>query len=232
MFQKSVGQKDFPANGAFYVESGLGLREANHRISNNLSLLASTIALRSAEIARRGEDLSSEQAVLLLDEIISRIVTVGDLHRMLSTMPEADQLDLAESLRELCETLIAALSAPGKFELIWRGHGRCMVPTDKVLPLCLTVTEIVTNSLKYAHPSGTPGKITVACRMDWDGSLLLEIADDGVGLPEGFDLLRDGGLGTRTMRLLARNLDAELTLESRAIGVRSTLRLPPVLEMA
>jgi two-component sensor histidine kinase len=100
------------------------------------------------------------------------------------------------------------------------------VGTEKVLPLCLIVTEVVTNSLKYSHPAGVPGKLVLGCRNGSDGSLLIEVGDDGIGLPEGFEFADHGGIGSRTIRVLAKQLGAEVSLESRPIGSWFKLRLP------
>lgn len=230
MFQEAGSERNLTAKRWPFAEPAAALSEANHRIANNLALLASTIALRGAEIARNGESLDADEVGSLLAEVGARIETVGQLHRLLSTHPQTACLDVNECLHELCETLVAALAAPGQFRLIWTSRAECMVAEDKILPLSLIVTEIVTNSLKYAHPAGAPGELTVGCRCDAEGTLTIEIADDGVGLPEGLDFATGGGLGARTITLLARRLEAQVAFESPAIGLRSTLRLPRARE--
>ena len=59
------------------------------------------------------------------------------------------------------------------------------------------------------------------------GAILIQIADDGVGLPEGFDPAKDGGLGMRMVRMLADQLGASLTFESTGIGLTVRLLIPP-----
>jgi two-component sensor histidine kinase len=134
---------------------------------------------------------------------------------------------LNEHLQELCETLMSALSHPKRMTLRRFGDAECVVATGQIVPLSLIVTEVVTNALKYAHPTGVPGKIELGCRKQADGSLVVEIADDGVGLPEDFDLTKDGGIGARTIRVLARQLHAEFDFDSSPIGLRFTLCIPP-----
>ena len=107
------------------------------------------------------------------------------------------------------------------------GDGECIATSGQVVPLCLIVTELVTNALKYAHPAGVHGTIAVGCRKQADGTLVVEVADDGVGLPEDFDMAADGGLGARTIRVLARQLDAQFDFRSGPIGLRFFLRVPP-----
>jgi two-component sensor histidine kinase len=202
------------------------LAETNHRIANNLSLLAGTVSMRATQILQRRESLSHEEAAALLGEVSARIAAVGRLHRSLSIEPEAARIDLHAHLLELCETLLAALAAPGQVDLTVTSSRECLVGTEKVLPLCLIVTEVVTNSLKYSHPAGVPGKLVLGCRNGPDESLLIEVGDDGIGLPEGFEFADHGGIGSRTIRVLAKQLGAEVSLESRPIGSWFKLRLP------
>lgn len=203
------------------------LSEANHRISNNLALLASSVSLRANAIAREQRDLDSDDVAQILRDVSARITIVGQLHRLLSSQPETERLDLCKTLEEICDTLVAALAPAGQVDLIKTSDGPCVVGSKQVLPLCLIVTEAVTNSLKYAHPAGVKGKLMVGCREEGDGTIAVEVADDGVGLPEDLDLAEDGGLGSRTIRALARQLNAEISFESQAIGLTFRLRIPP-----
>lgn len=163
----------------------------------------------------------------MLGEISARIASVAWLHRFLSEEPDADCLDLNDHLHELCEGLVEALADPERVTLARTGSGECAVASVDVVPLCLIVTEAVTNSLKYAHPAGVRGKLSVGCRKGDDGGLIVEVADDGVGLPEDFDAATGGGIGSRTIRVLARQLDATTEYVSGPCGLTFRLRLPP-----
>ena len=181
--------------------------------------------MRAAEVARRPHNLSGDEVSLILGEVSAKISTVAWLHRLLSDYPAVESVDINDQLYRLCETLLSALSDPTRMRLIRTGSGRCVVATNAIVPLCLIVTEVVTNSLKYAHPTKVPGKIAVGCR-EADGALIVEVSDDGVGLPEDFDLLADGGTGARVIRALAGQLGAKVSFDSRPIGLLFRLRLP------
>jgi two-component sensor histidine kinase len=211
---------------AFSDELDFSIAESNHRISNNLALLASAVSLRANEVAGRARSLSGHEVSLILGEVSARISTVAWLHRFLSKAPADEAIDLNGHLYELCETLISALTEPKQVILVRTGERECPVATGQVIPLCLIITEVVTNALKYAHPAGVAGRIAVGCRTDDAGALVLEVADDGVGLPEGFDSGTEGGTGMRTIKALARQLGARFEFESRPIGLRFVLRVP------
>ena len=203
------------------------IAESNHRIANNLALLISSISLRASDVVRHPRTYRAEDVSLMLGEISARLASVAWLHRFLSQKPSGDLLDLNGHLYELCETLVSALSHPERVMLERSGAGACRVTSAEVVPVCLIVTEVVTNSLKYAHPTGVAGRLSVGCRSDSHGGLVIEVSDDGIGLPEDFDPATGGGIGSRTIRVLARQLGAATEYENRGCGLTFRLRLPP-----
>jgi two-component sensor histidine kinase len=81
--------------------------------------------------------------------------------------------------------------------------------------------------VKYAHPAAVKGRIELGCYRRPAGGILIQIADDGVGMPEGFDPAKDGGLGMRMVRMLSDQLGASLTFESTGVGLTVRLLIPP-----
>lgn len=201
--------------------------ETTHRIANNLSLLVALVQLQSSRLKREGATMSAAQAASLLEEVSARIETVARLHRLLSTKHGAPRVDLATYLRELCER--AALSGAGARSVRFAPEPGCdcSVSPDESLPLALIVNEAVSNAIRHARPAGEPVAVRIGCRDMPDGTLAVEIDDDGQGLPPGLDPEAGGGLGFQAMRLLARQLEARLAFESGPAGTRCTVTLPP-----
>jgi len=92
-------------------------------------------------------------------------------------------------------------------------------------PLSLVVTELIHNALEHGlNKSGTKLRIELQ-RYSNEG--LVTISDDGVGLPEGFDLVTSSNLGLQIVRTLTENeLKGELKLESTDKGTQAKLRFP------
>ena len=207
-----------------HVGSDDRLSEAQHRIANNLALIAGYTRLQATRLHKARQPLSAREACIVLEEVAARIETVGEMHRLLSAAPGHGDggIDLGRYLAKLCGSLVETISFVGDTVISHRDGGGCMVRPDQATPVALIVIELVTNALKYAHPTGVAGKITVSCRPTATG-LTVEVADDGVGLSEDFDPKGDGGLGFRVVRGLARQLGAELIYESHGVGL--TVRL-------
>jgi len=136
-------------------------------------------------------------------------------------------LEIGALLRQICTALVDTPACVGRVELMQTAVDTVFMRSDCVGPVVLIVSEAVTNAVKYAHPAGVPGRIKVDCRRDKDGAILIEVADDGVGLPEGFDPTMDGNFGFRQIRGLSKKLGATLTFNSESLGLSMLLRLPP-----
>ncbi len=206
------------------------LREANHRISNHLSLLVGMVQTQANAVARGPETLSRDDARALLQETAGKIVSVGHLHRRLAGQPHKADINLCDYLLEACTTLVSSLSLGERISLVHRLTANCHVSPEQAQQIGLMVSEIIMNAVKHAHPTGIPVQIALGCRREANGRLTIEIGDDGVGLPEGADVTAKGGVGFKLIRSLAQALKADLRLESDSLGLTFLITLPQAVQ--
>jgi two-component sensor histidine kinase len=218
-----VAQHDFMPPPAVPKDS---VAEANHRIANSLALLVGMVRMQAATVRKAALPLSPDAVRQLLDGVAARINTIGQLHRLLSHVPIEGATSLRPHLREVTDALVAALSSPEQLVRVEHGGDDCVVLTRQVQPIILILCEVFINAMKYAHPAAVPLIMQVGCSAGADGRLVVAISDDGVGLPDGFDPHKSGGLGFRVMRSLAAEIGAELQIESTALGLFFRLSLP------
>jgi two-component sensor histidine kinase len=203
--------------------------EANHRVANSLTLLGGMVRMQARAAGKATKPLTNAEIRLMLDGIAARISTVGQLHRMLAHTPYDGAVALNAYLREIASTLVAAFSSEQQPIHIEHSGRDCMVLTQHVQPLTLILCEILTNAMKYAHPSGVAVLIMLLCEPRSDGALQITVSDDGVGLPEGFDTAKDGGLGFQIIRMLTTELAASLDIFSDDLGTTFRLVVPQAL---
>jgi two-component sensor histidine kinase len=203
------------------------IAEANHRIANNLALIASVIRLQAADFSAKNQPLTSEQVRQALEEASGRIEAVGRLHRLLADLGRARMVELGAYLRQVTEAVVSSLAPKMRVRLHHTSTEGCLMLSEPSLRIGLIAGELVTNAIKYAHPTGVAGCISVGCRRRADATLVVEVADDGVGLPEGFDANVEGALGIRVLRSLAQQLGARLTFHNTGLGLRVELLVPP-----
>lgn len=222
-----VRSQDTPSNGKTQPEALAAdvLRsEADHRIANNLALIVSLVRLRARAVVQKPGPVEREAVQALLDDVATRVEMVARLHRMLSRPSQHELIDVGAYLREICTSVAASLA--GSRVTLSQDANVCLVQPDQALSLGLLIVELMTNAMKYAHPTGVAVKIHVGCRHTADGGLILDFADDGIGLPENFDPLVDGGLGFRLVRSLGDQLGASLSFDSDPLGTRFRLEVP------
>jgi two-component sensor histidine kinase len=203
--------------------------EANHRVANSLSLLGSLVRMQAKNVGRAAKPFTNAEARMLLDGIAARIASVGQLHRLLANLPADGVVSLNAHLHDISKSVIAAFSSEQKPVRIEHSGGECLVLTRHVQPLTLIFCEILTNAIKYAHPTSVPVRFKLHCEPLPEGALQITISDDGVGFPEGFDANKDGGLGFQVIRALTAEMGAHLDIFSDDLGVTFRLKVPQAL---
>jgi two-component sensor histidine kinase len=201
------------------------VQEADHRIANDLALLAGFIRLKAAEFARESATPQTQDVLLLLESVRSQIASIAHLHAALARQGPNASADLAERLRDVCASLAAILS--NRMELIEDFLPGIQAPAALILPVTQIVAEVITNAIKHAARPGHIGIIMVRCRTDETGGILIEVVDDGPGLAEGVDPLTTRGLGFRLIRALGKQIGARIEFESTRHGLCFRLTLPP-----
>jgi two-component sensor histidine kinase len=212
------------------TETDALLAEADHRIANNLALVVGLVRIHARHISRGEGPIERSEVKRLLEDVAGRIQAVARLHNLLARAVHRHLLELRHYLPEVCEAVASSIAAEGKVRLSYDiGQDAC-APPEVALSLGLIFCELVTNSVKYAHPTGLPVTITIACRTTAEGGLMLDFADDGVGLPEGFDSTGDGGIGFLVVRNRADQLNATYRFETDCLGLRFHLAVPAAQE--
>ena len=200
--------------------------EANHRIANSLTLLVSMVRMQATQVCSHPGPFSTSDVRLMLEGIAARINTLSQLHRLLSHADAEGTTNLKPHLKDVTDALVAALSSSEQHVTVRHSGTDCMVMMRHVQPVILILCEIFINAMKYAHPTGVPLLVSVDCRASADGRLVLSVSDDGIGLPEDFDVKQGGGLGFRVMRGLAAEIGADFAIHSSNLGVSFRLSLP------
>jgi two-component sensor histidine kinase len=201
----------------------VGSTEANHRIGNNLASLSGVIRFQRSDISKSSKTFTAGEVCSLLDDIGARIEVTAKLHKSLAAVGNSNGVNLGDFVEDICE-MIGSLGPKGNMQIKVEKTCDAHIDPRDALHAGLITAEVLTNASKYAHPSGLPVKVHVRCDTAEDGSFTVEVTDDGVGLPEGFDTDTDGGLGFQLMRALATGLGADLQFEHDSLGVCARIK--------
>ena len=167
-------------------------QELIHRVKNNLALLTGLIRARKSAV-------SSQEAKEALQDIFNRVMAVGLVHTLLDRENRIDDIDIGSLLEALCQQLENSVCPPGV--RIRRNLQSSTLTVSQATPVALLVNELLTNSLKHAFVDRQGGVVEVTVDVQDDGSIVVEVADDGIGMP-----LNPAGHGGRIMMALADQL--------------------------
>lgn len=202
------------ARTAALAQRDLLLREVYHRVKNNLQVIDSLLIMQARELA----DPAARDAVLGLR---SRVYALGLVHHQLMGSPNLSTFDIAPFLRELSANVVEG-GAAGGIQLKVEA-APLEVGLDFAIPLGLLVTELVTNALKHAFPTGT-GRIDVLLERSEDGQVALIVADNGQGYRID-EAAASAGLGARIIKGLVAQLGGTMTMQAEN-GTRCEIRVP------
>jgi two-component sensor histidine kinase len=181
-------------------------KELQHRVSNNLHLVSSLLALQKATVR-------DEAARRALDQAAARLALIGKIHRQLHD-PAGHQVALGEFLKQLCADVLAASGAAAGIVCLVRAEPLDL-PPERTIPLVLIVTELVSNALEHAFAGRTGGTITIDLARESEIRASLTVGDDGAGLAPGFDAAASASLGLKIVRAFAAQIGASFDMTSR-----------------
>jgi len=172
--------------------------ESDHRLLNGLQMIVSLLSLQSR--ASENAEVASQLAIA-----VDRVGAIGRIHRRLHSLDGVQAFALKQYLEDLCHDFSTLLSSerPGRVMVV---EGiEIKLPAVIAVPLGFIANELITNAVKYGK-----GRIMVSLELSPEKGYALSVANDGPGLPEGFDPAASKGLGMRIIRSLVGRIGGEL----------------------
>jgi PAS domain S-box-containing protein len=186
-------------------EKEILLKEVHHRVKNNLQVISSILNL---QIDHVGGD---EQLIALLRDSQARIRSMSYIHESLYQRKNFNSVDIGAYIGSLARNLMMSHSLDGRVSLK-TDVDSVELGLDQAIPCGLMINELVSNALKHAFPSGASGEIDISVKRAGE-VVRITIADNGIGLPEEFDVERDANLGLQLVSTLIGQVDGRLERE-------------------
>jgi two-component sensor histidine kinase len=184
-------------------EKQLLIREMNHRIKNNLSLVGAILSLQ----ARRLPDPTVREE---LGRAVTRINNLALVHDRLQVFTSSvTHVEARPHFQDLCNMLLSLL--PPGVALTSKCSGT--IGGDAVESLTLIANELVTNAAKYAFSDHDGGEIVLGYRQEGAGWRLW-VHDNGRGLPTDHGNPASNSFGHQLLLTLAARVNAEIRYSS------------------
>ncbi|MDO8873312.1 MAG: PAS domain S-box protein [Methanoregula sp.] len=186
-------------------EKGILLREVHHRVKNNLQIIISLVNLQM----RKLDDPLLKQ---VMAETQNRVRAMSLVHEKLYQSESLSLIDFADYIRFLATRLFSFYAIDTRKVALKLELGKILLDINTAIPLGLVINELVSNSLKHAFPDDRSGTIRISSGYD-NGSIRLEVGDDGIGMPPDLDWKNLESLGFRLVNSLVDQLDGKIICE-------------------
>jgi two-component sensor histidine kinase len=203
------------------ADEGLEVSEVHPpRIEKDFQSLAS--ALKQFDLPTGAE------TVLAIAIARARIPSIAELHVLLPDDAAYGKLDMKDYFYALASSLRRSFLSRGAPALLMDAIP-IRIPPPQATAIGLVTVELVTNAFKHAFAGRTPGTVSAALRAECADTLVLTIADSGIGIPD--EILYHGGKrGLRIVEALVRQLQGEMRVRNDDNGTLFFLEFPRAID--
>ena len=193
----------------------LAVQEAHHRIKNNLQAVCDLLEL---ELFDAGGAASAHG----IEHCMQRVQAISLVHEFLSRHHDVATVNVGHVLERLVPLVVTSSQRRDQDVQVTVDAASVALSSKNTTAVALIVNELVTNAVRHGL-NGRSGAVEVNLS-ERNGTMHLRVADDGVGLPQGFDAIADGHVGLEISRVLAqRDLGGTIVLARRAGRARGTV---------
>jgi two-component system, sensor histidine kinase PdtaS len=211
-------KKSLREKGELLRRQDILTQEFEHRLANSLQLIVGLLSLQSSAA-------TTVEAAEQLTIAAKRVTALGRVHQRLHLLDRRRNVQFKQYLQDLCDDLSDLLLQEKAGRAVVVSGTNVKLPTVLGIPLGFIVSELITNSAKYAK-----GNITVRMEKSATGHLL-SVSDDGPGLPAAYDPARSKGLGMEIVQTLVKQIGGALQFApgDGGHGTRVTVAFRPQL---
>lgn len=195
-------------------EKEILLKEVHHRVKNNLQVISSILNLQSSYV-------KDENTLTILRESQNRIKSMSFIHESLYQNKDFSNVNFSAYLKKLVKNLVQSYQLENNNILLNLDLQSISLNLDQSIPCGLIVNELVSNAIKYAYPLNVKGLLSIELK-EVNSIISVIVADNGVGLPEGFSIQETQTLGLQLVDSLVHQLDAELKVDVKK-GTKYTI---------
>lgn len=181
-------------------EKELLMKEIHHRAKNNLQVVSGLLSLQSTRIS----DEKSKDAIL---EATNRVKSMALIHEQLYQPGAQTDINIKTYLEDLTESLYQSYNLSGSAIEVNKNIEDLKLDVDVSIPLGIIANELMSNAFKHAFEANRPGKLTLNLFSQQE-EIVLEVIDNGSGVPEGFDFSKAKSFGMHMVHSLAKKIHA------------------------
>jgi len=188
-------------------EKEILLKEVHHRVKNNLQVISSILSLQASYV-------NDKKTLDILKESQDRIKTMSFVHERLYQNSDFSSIKLGEYIMSLAKNLIYSYRMDGVVVKLKTYFDEIYLDLDQAIPCGLIVNELVSNALKHAFIKKNKGELGISIKKN-NNTIVLNISDDGIGVPDNIDVDNTESLGFQLVHALVDQLDGTISLNNK-----------------
>ncbi|KKK70949.1 hypothetical protein LCGC14_2918860, partial [marine sediment metagenome] len=167
----------------------------------------------------------------MFNESRGRIKSMALVHDKLYQSDDITRIDVQDYVKSLAENVQLSYCDSDKEVKLNINVDEINLDIDNLVPCGLIINELLTNSFKHAFNEQENPEITVTMTKLDDGNISLSISDNGIGLPEGFDISNPTGLGHKLVKPLIDQIEGTMEVKAGK-GAEFRFIFPEKVEIA
>ncbi|MBS1598335.1 MAG: ATP-binding protein [Bacteroidetes bacterium] len=182
------------------------IKEIHHRVKNNLQIVISLLNTQS-------NYLKTKEAIAAISESRHRMQAVSLVHVKLYESENAMSVSMKSYIPELAEHLSTSFDSASaiNFEL---DIDDVYLNIMRAVPIGLILNEIITNAIKHAFAHVEGATVLVRMKKKENDEIMLNIKDNGKGLPGHFFDGERNSMGILLIEGLTRQIEGKLEYEN------------------
>ena len=181
------------------------LQEIHHRVKNNMQIISSLLNLQKQYV-------DEEEAIDVLMESQNRVKSMAMIHEKLYQSHDLTSINISDYVKSLVKDLFSSYSIPASQIKPIIEIDDVKLNIETAVPCGLIISELVSNSLKYAFPLEKKGEVSLSLKPNGKRFELI-ISDNGIGFPEDIDFKNTESLGLQLVNSLVDQIDGEIKLD-------------------
>lgn len=194
------------------------IKEIHHRVKNNLQTIASLLRIQ----ARKSKYQETKN---VLRDCINQILSISVVHEFLSQQNQ-DNININTVARNIFELMIKNMTDP-ELGIQTEFNGEDIIlSSERANTISLVINEITQNAIEHAFTAGADAKLCMSVYAQ-DGNVVVELQDNGRGLPTGFCIENSESMGLQIVKtLVEQDLKGSFSLSSTEKGTTAKVVFP------
>lgn len=203
-------------------ENRILISEIHHRVKNNLQVISSLLSMQSRTI-------DDPVTLSLFKEAQARIKSIALVHEQIYNSSNFNKIKYRDYILKMTAYLFSLYNVSHDKIRCLNNVEPIEISVEIAVPLSLIITELITNSIKYAFDDNKTGEIEIIMILDHKKNMyILDYSDDGSGFPDDSDPNTGKGFGSTLIIGLTKQISGNIDVNSNHKGVHYHIEFPVV----